>query len=185
MAGAARFALALAMVLTMATVGVVVATVDGPDRAASSSVRAVDLAFAVDLIPHARAAIAFSDLAAKRGRDPAVRELARSIAAEERDMLSRLRESSEKVFGTGADRLGQLPREDTEEFNLYKLRRARPIDPVWVEIMIPHRLSSIGRAQTEAGETRDANLRLVAEDMARRQQAQVEALRALRRELRS
>jgi uncharacterized protein (DUF305 family) len=148
---------------------------DDPQRATG-----VDRAFAQEMVPHHRSAVAMADIALQRGRSAFVRELAADIRRTQQAEIAQLRERDAALAADGVERgdLGVAHGMMGMDDDPATLRNATPFDRAFVEMMIPHHEGAVAMSQAQLDRGRDPQLRRLAEQIIEAQRDEIREMRA-------
>src|SRR5215211_2093769 len=147
-------------------------------------------AFLQAMVPHHQSAIEMARFAEGEGESAFVQELAGSITSAQEEEIGQMRKIHERLFRSplrpdeGAhDALG-LSAEEAGMNHMdggAMLRGKRPFDRAFVEEMVPHHEGAIAMARVVLKETRDPELRKLAQGIIRAQEREISEMNAFRK----
>lgn len=163
---------------------------DTPARESAKQDLRVEKAFLTGMVHHHETAIEMAKIAEERGQDRFVKRLAAAIAgtqereiAQMRSIHTRLLESTLKPdprahdgLGLTAEEAGMTHDADTNQ----ALREADPFDRAFVDEMVPHHHGAVAMARVVLKDTKDAELRTLAETIIRTQEREIEEMNDFR-----
>ena len=118
----------------------------------SLSGNATDAAFITDMTTHHQGAIQMAEIAQKRGNHPEVRRLADDIISAQKGQMSVMQRIGEDMHGMGMHDGGHMGMSQSQmgmDMDLPKLRRAKPFDRAFIDMMLPHHEGAIAMARKE------------------------------------
>ena len=169
-------ALAVGAALALAGCGDDEESGDAPPAASGN---AVDRAFAADMIPHHEAAVQMAKIAQRRGSSPFVEQLAEDILRTQAAEIEAMRAADERLksagvaqgsLGVPADQMGM-------DHDATTLETAKPFDPAFLRMMLPHHEGAITMSRAELAKGKDAELRMLARQIIAAQQREISAMR--------
>jgi uncharacterized protein (DUF305 family) len=147
-------------------------------------------AFLQAMVPHHESAIDMARVAEREGESSFVKTLAGSITSAQEEEIGQMRKIHERLFRSplrpdeGAhDALG-LSAEEAGMNHMdggAMLRGKRPFDRAFVDEMVPHHEGAIAMARGVLKETRDPELRKLAQDIIRAQEREISEMNAFRK----
>jgi uncharacterized protein (DUF305 family) len=176
--GLGRTMLALAAGAALAFAGCGDDEGSGDARPAASG-NAVDRAFVADMIPHHEAALQMAKTAQRRGSSPFVERLAEDILRTQAAEIEAMRAADERLksagvtqgsLGVPADRMGM-------DHDGATLETAKPFDPAFLRMMLPHHEGAIVMSRAQLAKGRDRELRRLARQIITAQQREISAMR--------
>jgi uncharacterized protein (DUF305 family) len=174
---------ALAAVLAVIALAVF-ATGCGDDHSRSSAqANATDAAFITDMTAHHQGAIEMAEVARERAEHPEIRELADSIISAQEAEISVMQTIGRDTHGMGmheGDHMGMSRSQMGMGMDMPMLRRARPFDRAFIDMMIPHHQGAIAMAEQLLDEGEQPALRQMAEDIISAQSEEIAEMREWR-----
>ena len=147
-------------------------------------------AFLQAMVPHHQSAIEMAEVADKEGESSFVKELAGSITSAQEEEIAQMRKIHARLYRSplrpdeGAhDALG-LSAEEAGMNHMdggAMLRGKRPFDRAFVDEMVPHHEGAIAMARAVLKETRDPELRKLAQDIIRAQEREISEMNDFRK----
>ena len=147
-------------------------------------------AFLQAMVPHHQSAIEMAEVADKEGESSFVKELAGSITSAQEEEIAQMRKIHARLYRSplrpdeGAhDALG-LSAEEAGMNHMdggAMLRGKRPFDRAFVDEMVPHHEGAIAMARVVLNETRDPELRKLAEGIVRAQEKEISEMNDFRK----
>ena len=133
----------------------------------SSSGTATDRAFAAEMIPHHRSAVAMAKIARKQTSRPEIKTLAAAIVRTQNAEIARFKELDAKLATAGVAKghLGLSEAMMGMSMNDAMLINAKPFDRQFIDMMVPHHQGAIRMARIELAKGKNAELRKIAEDV--------------------
>lgn len=144
-----------------------------------------DVAFAQGMIAHHRQAIEMADLVIANGESPEVEALAEKIKADQTPEIQTLSgwladwdepETAEGGDHAGTDVDGEgedMAMMSDEEMSKLEKAKGAEADKMFIEMMIRHHRSAIDMAQTEVDEGQFPDATAMAEDIIKKQEAEI------------
>jgi uncharacterized protein (DUF305 family) len=147
-------------------------------------------AFLQAMVPHHQSAIDMARVAKREGESSFVKQLAGSITSAQEEEIGQMRNIHERLFRSplrpderAHDALG-LSAEEAGMNHMdggAMLRGKRPFDRAFVDAMIPHHEGAIAMARAVLKETRDAELRQLAQRIIRDQEREISEMNDFRK----
>lgn len=145
-----------------------------------------DITFARDMMPHHKQALELVDLARDRSSDPALLELASSIAAAqgpEMDQLSGMLRSWGQDPEAGMDHEGHgmaMPgMVDDATMQRLESLRGREFDTLWLESMISHHQGAVEMAKAEVANGDNPQAKELAQHIIEAQEAEIAQMKQM------
>lgn len=142
----------------------------------------VDRAFVAAMVQHHQSAVAMAKIARKRGKRSFVKQLARDVIWTQSSEIEAMRREDAGLELAGVDRgsLGLPDHQMESSDDLSRLRRARPFDRRFIDMMIPHHQGAIRMARVEQKEGADPELKRLAGEIIEAQAREIERMNAHR-----
>lgn len=173
-------AVAVAAAVAAAVVAVAGCGSNGTGSAAGNS---TDAAFIADMTSHHEGAIEMAELAKTRARHPEVRALANDIISAQRAEISVMGRIRDDMHGMGMHNGGHMGMSQHEmgmDMDMSTLRRARPFDRAFLDMMVPHHRGAIRMARAELAKGRQGGLRDMALKIIAAQSREIRQMRRWR-----
>ncbi len=142
----------------------------------------IDRGFVAEMIPHHQSAVEMAKIAQRRGEGDFVRSLGNDIVTSQSAEITTLRREDQGLDEAGIKR-EPLPVADHMkgmDDDPKMLETARPFDPAFMKMMIPHHRGAIEMAKVEIQKGSDPELKALAQAII---DAQAREIRAMEREL--
>lgn len=172
---------------TAAAVGALIAAGCGsggdgaPSGAAEANARGtgVDRAFTAQMVPHHKSAVEMARIAQARGKSEFVKDLADTIVRTQNAEISTLRAEDRQLAQAGVEPgdLGVPAHMTGMADDPAMLRTAKPFDPEFLSMMIPHHAGAVSMARAELATGSDPELKQLAQRIADDQQREIAAMR--------
>jgi len=187
-----RIRLLSALVTSIAAVGLVACGGQNDERdAQAQQATPAEMAFLTGMAHHHGTAIQMAEIAQERGQSSFVKRLADNIVRTQRQEIDQMRQIHQRAFGRALepdpkahDGLGLSAEEagmtHTPAMN-DELRRARPFDREFVDMMVPHHLGAIRMAEAVLRDSRIPAVRELAQTIIRDQRREVDDMNAFRK----
>ena len=147
----------------------------------SKSGNATDRAFAAEMVPHHQSAVEMAKAARTRAQSPEVRELAASIERTQAQEIATLRKAEARLKADGVEKgkLGLASHEMGMGHDQGMLETAKPFDPAFVKMMVPHHEGAIRMARIELEKGSDPELKTLAREIVAAQEREIALMRRL------
>lgn len=149
------------------------------DARPAASGNPVDRAFVADMIPHHEAALQMAKIAQDRASSPFVKQLADDILRTQAAEIEAMRAADERLRRAGVQQgsLG-VPRDEMGmDHDATMLESAKPFDPAFMRMMLPHHEGALTMSRAELAKGKDAELRELARQIIAAQQREISAMR--------
>jgi uncharacterized protein (DUF305 family) len=153
---------------------------DGSGSAgAGASGNGVDRAFVAQMVPHHESAVQMAKVAQSRGVSKFVKQLADDIVRTQNEEISTMRREDAALDSAGvkAGSLGVAEHMTGMDGDTSMLRTAKPFDPAFVEMMVPHHEGAITMAKAELAKGQDPELKALAQQVIDAQQREIVQMR--------
>ena len=149
------------------------------DARPAASGNAVDRAFVADMIPHHEAALQMAKIAQRRASSPFVEQLADDILRTQAAEIEAMRAADARLRGAGVEQgsLGVPQDKMGMDHDATTLETAKPFDPAFMRMMLPHHEGAITMSEAELAKGKDAELRKLARQIITAQQREISAMR--------
>jgi uncharacterized protein (DUF305 family) len=168
------------MVALTAAVGLAVAGC-GSDEPTARAVpgNATDRAFVAAMIPHHESAVKMASVAQGRGETMFVKELAGDIIRAQTDeiVLMRKQDAGLAKAGVKAGKLSVPAHMLGMDQDAAMLQSARPFDPAFIKMMVPHHEGAVEMAREELDKGQDPELKQLAQNIVESQQREIDQMR--------
>ena len=179
----------IAATLIAAVIAVILAGCGANDNtsssvaSSSSSGTATDRAFAAEMIPHHRSAVAMAKIARKQTSRPEIKRLAAAIVQTQNAEIARFKELDAKLAtaGVATGHLGLSEAMMGMSMNDAMLINAKPFDRQFIDMMVPHHQGAIRMARIELAKGKNAELKKIAEDVVLAQSREIGQMNNWRR----
>lgn len=141
-----------------------------------------DKAFIDAMVPHHEGAVEMAEVALDEADHPEIKGVAEDIVSSQRAEISMFDEIRERKYGS-AESTTETNEEDMRAMGMSdprELAKARPFDKAFIDAMIPHHESAIAMAEVARRETKDPEIRGVAEDIVSAQEREIEQMEGWR-----
>ena len=176
---ALRAALAL---IALAAVAVGCGAGDSGTKSSSSG-NATDAAFITDMTAHHRGAIEMAQVAQKRAEHPEVRQLAGNIISAQKGEISVMDTIGRDMHAMGMHEGGHMGMSQSQmgmDMDMPMLRRAKPFDRAFIDMMVPHHQGAIAMAKQLLKKGEQPGLRKMADDIISAQTDEIAQMRGWR-----
>ena len=170
-------------ILPALVAGVLLIAGCGEDNNADSRSNAtgnpVDRAFVAQMIPHHEDAVQMAQIAQRRGSSAFVKRLADDIVRTQTAEIATLQTAHQRLKAAGVTE-GSL---DVPEHKMgmddepASLKTAKPFDPAFLKMMIPHHEGAIVMANAELAKGKDPQLKRLAQKIITAQQREITEMR--------
>lgn len=141
-----------------------------------------DKAFIDAMVPHHERAVEMAEVALDEADRPQIRDVAEDIVSSQRSEIRMFGEIRERKYGS-AEPTTEMNEEDMRAMSMSdprELAKARPFDKAFIDEMIPHHQSAIAMAEVARKETKDPEIRKIAEDIVSAQEREIEQMEGWR-----
>lgn len=172
----------LALVLT-ALAAVALASCGGDDENDTTQATSAERAFLEGMVPHHESAVDMAKVAQTRAEHPQVSELANAIVTAQQTEIAQMKKIHERLFGEAlrpdegaheqlglsADEAGMMMGEDAAAM----LTKEKPFDRAFIDEMVPHHQGAIRMARAILADSKDDEVRGLAEDIVSAQSTEI------------
>lgn len=139
-----------------------------------------DRAFVSAMVPHHESAVEMATIAQERGESEFVKSLASDIVRTQEAEIETMQAEDAKLeeAGIGVGDLGMDEEMMGMDTDVEMLRTAKPFDPAFLEMMIPHHEAAVTMAEVELDKGSDPELQTVAEQIIESQQRELTEMKA-------
>lgn len=175
-------ALFAAIVASILIAGVALGACGDDDRADSGARSAagngIDRAFVADMIPHHKSAVQMAEIAQRRGQSSFVKKLADDIIRTQNTEITAMSSIADRLdkAGVKATSLGVAEHQMGMDTDLGELRKAKPFDRAFIDMMIPHHQGAIRMARVEQEKGADGEAQQLAKDIIAAQTREIDAM---------
>lgn len=160
----------------------------------------VDLAFAEEMVPHHRNAVAMAQLAQEKAGHGELKSLAQDIISAQTQEIARLKTIDQRLMAAGVTPAKLLSTDGhdmmamgsasamkdgaaagTAPISLSELRTADPFDQAFIDAMIPHHQMAILMARDVLSRGKDSEVRKIASAVIAAQSNEIQQMNAWRR----
>lgn len=178
--------LALLAALALIALAAVAVGCGGDDSGtkSSSSGNATDAAFITDMTVHHRGAIEMAEVAQKRAEHPEVRQLAGNIISAQKGEISVMDTIGRDMHAMGMHEGGHMGMSQSQmgmDMDMPMLRRAKPFDRAFIDMMVPHHQGAIAMARQLLRKGEQPGLRKMADDIISAQTDEIAQMRRWRK----
>ena len=141
-----------------------------------------DKAFIDAMVPHHEGAVEMAEVALDEAEHPEIKGVAEDIVSSQRSEIRVFGEIREREYGS-AESTTEMNEQDTRAMGMSDPRElaiARPFDKAFIDEMIPHHQSAIAMAEVARKETKDPEIRKIAEDIVSAQEREIEQMEGWR-----
>jgi uncharacterized protein (DUF305 family) len=175
----------LAALAALLAAGILAATGCGSnDHSSGSSGNAADLAFVTDMIPHHQGAIDMAEIAQKNAEHPQIKTLATGIIAAQKAEIATMQVMHSDLQHMGMDdgHMGMSDADMGMDGDMPMLKRAKPFDKAFIDMMIPHHQGAILMAKKQLSDGSQPALHNMAKDIIKAQSAEIAQMREWRKQ---
>jgi uncharacterized protein (DUF305 family) len=137
------------------------------------------------MVPHHQGAIAMAEVALKNAEHEEIKQLSRNIISSQQAEIEELKSIKKEEFGTS-----QVPMEMSPEqmrgmgmmMDPQDLASREPFDRAFIDAMIPHHQSAIEMAQVAYEESKNPQVKELAENIVNAQQREIEQMKRWRQQ---
>ncbi len=175
------------LALLVASLALVAAGCGGDDNSgtkSSASGNATDAAFIGDMTTHHQGAIEMAEVAKKRAEHPEIRPLADNIISAQKGEISVMETIGRDMRGMGMDEGGHMGMSQSQmgmDMDMPMLRRAKPFDRAFIDMMVPHHQGAIAMAKQLLKKGERPALRKMANDIISAQTDEIAQMRKWRK----
>jgi len=158
---------------------------DDDDTMTSGEGNATDAAFITDMTDHHQGAIEMAEVAQKRAQHAEVRALAGDIISAQKGeiaMMSGIGDDLDHMGMHGGGHMGMSQAQMGMDMDMSMLRRDKPFDRAFIDMMVPHHRGAIAMARIELAKGTQPELRKLARDIIAAQTKEIEQMRMWRKD---
>jgi uncharacterized protein (DUF305 family) len=158
-------------VLALVVVAVIaVVVISAGHSSHDSKASETDGAFITGMVPHHKSAVEMAQVALSKAEHPDIKQLANNIVSTQNKEIAELTAAHQRIFGE------PLPANGMQHGNLglsedemgmhgdaTMLKDAKPFDPTFIDMMIPHHQGAIRMARVELEKGDDAEMKRLAQ----------------------
>jgi uncharacterized protein (DUF305 family) len=135
----------------------------------------IDRAFVTEMVPHHRSAVEMAELAKRHSDHAEVKQLAQAIIASQNAEIRRMHRLDRRLADAGITRrsLSLSIHEMGMHMDPAVLRRARPFDRTFLDVMIPHHEGAIRMAQVQLARGENRTVKRLARAIVDAQTAEI------------
>jgi uncharacterized protein (DUF305 family) len=178
----------LALPAALALIALVAVSVgcgdDDTGTKSSSSGNAIDAAFITDMTVHHRGAIEMAEAAKKRAEHAEIRRLADNIISAQKGEISVMATIGRDMHAMGMHDGGHMGMSQSQmgmDMDMPMLRRAKPFDRAFIDMMVPHHQGAIAMARQLLRKGEQPGLRKMAHDIIGAQTDEIAQMRRWRK----
>jgi uncharacterized protein (DUF305 family) len=156
---------------------------DNGGTKSSAAGNATDAAFVTDMTAHHQGAIEMAAVAQTRAEHAEVRRLARDIISAQEGEISVMKTISRDMQGMDMNHGGHMGLSQSQmgmDMDMPMLRRVKPFDRAFIDMMVPHHLGAIAMAKQLLKKGEQPALRQMAEDIINAQTDEIAQMRKWR-----
>jgi uncharacterized protein (DUF305 family) len=157
---------------------------DNSGTTSSSSGNATDAAFITDMTAHHQGAVEMAEVAQKRAEHPEVRQLADNIISAQKGEMSVMDTIGRDMHAMSMHAGGHMGMSQSQmglDMDMPMLRRAKPFDRAFIDMMVPHHQGAIAMAKQLLKKGEQPALRKMANDIISAQTDEIAQMRKWRK----
>ena len=157
---------------------------DNGGTSSSAAGNATDAAFVTDMTAHHQGAIEMAEVAQRRAEHAEVRRLADNIISAQEGEISVMKTIGRDMDGMGmndGDHMGMSQSQMGMDMDMPMLRRVKPFDRAFIDMMVPHHVGAIAMAKQLLKEGEQPALRRLASDIISAQTDEIAQMRKWRK----
>ena len=175
--------LAALALIALAAVAVGCGAADSATKSSSSG-NATDAAFITDMTAHHQGAIEMAQVAQKRAEHVEIRQLAGNIISAQKGEISVMDTIGRDMHAMGMHEGGHMGMSQSQmgmDMDMPMLRRAKPFDRAFIDMMVPHHQGAIAMAKQLLKKGEQPGLRKMADDIISAQTDEIAQMRRWRK----
>jgi uncharacterized protein (DUF305 family) len=157
---------------------------DNSGTTSSSSGNATDAAFITDMTAHHQGAIEMAEVAQRQADHAEIRTLAEDIISAQKGEMSVMDAIGRDMRAMGMHEGGHMGMSQSQmgmEMDMPMLRRAKPFDRAFIDMMVPHHQGAIAMAKQLLNKGEQPALRRMANDIVSAQTDEIAQMRKWRK----